>query len=254
MKFIHVSDRHYGQPGATQANARINNAICERPDIAQCAIIDTGDVVDSPSLRQYKTATSALLELSELAGEFLLLPGNHDLAWAGVSRSLAAPALWGDHVEELTGSRPTYPSLHIIDGIAVIAIDTNRQPPNMLARQAAQITATGFVGDRQIFDVVNMVRKARSFDLPIIVAMHHCPSGGDPLLRLSDRLALGNALESAGGVDLMLTGHLHQKREWSGVFGARFLLASPKTPGAQGYREIWWDAELKRFRWGWVEA
>ena len=254
MKFIHTSDRHYLQDGAVQANATVNNAIIARPDVAECFLIDTGDDVDSPTAAAYQTAASAQRELYDAASGGVKTPGNHDLDYAGLADAPTAPVLWADHVEDLTGTRPVYPSMHIVGDTAIISVDTCTRPTGRWERIASQVMATGLIGEGQIARVVEMVERARVLDLHVIIAMHHCPSGGDVMLRLIDREEFGDALDAVGGVELMLTGHLHQKREWSDVYGARFLLASPKTPEAQGYRVIWWCEDRGRFCWEWVEC
>src|SRR5690625_303823 len=234
MKIIHVSDRHYGQPGATTANSLLNNAIAARPDIADCIIVDTGDVVDTPDESVYRTATSALAQLADRCADMVMVPGNHDLNVMGITPHPTAHIRWGSHVERLTSLCRSYPFITLAGGIAIIAVDSNR-PPRGAHRLTQNFTATGYIGRDQIEDVVELVRYTKSRGLPVIVAMHHCPSGGDALLRLHDRDAFGEALADAGGVDLILTGHLHQRCEWSDVFGARYLLSSPKSPSARGY-------------------
>lgn len=253
MKIIHLSDLHYGQPGSTTQNARVINALLERPDISECIVIITGDVVDTPEDTIYRTATSALRQLSEACAELVMVPGNHDLSTKGVTPHLTAHIKWGAHVENLTKQRPAYPSMRVDGGVAIISIDTNREPPG-IHRLTQNITATGYVGPDQIEAVAGMVQWARRLSIPTVIALHHCPSGGDPLLRLHDRRELGDALEAAGGVDLILSGHLHQKCEWSNVIGARLLISSPKSPDAQGYRVLWWDEDRRRFVWEWVEV
>lgn len=250
MKLIHIGDLHFGQDGAVQGNAPILNHIANRDDIGDLIVIDTGDTVDNPSADIYRTATSAQRQVADRCRRLFKVPGNHDFDLAGLTDSSGARELWDRHMISLTGERPFYPSMHIIGGIAFILVDTCRPPTGRWERLASQVTATGLVGDDQIEEVAEMVRVAKGRGLPVVLPLHHCPSGGDPMLRLADRRDLGDALEAVGGVDLILSGHLHQKGAWSHVYGARYLLSAPKTRDGGGYRVVTWDG--KKFCWEWV--
>lgn len=252
LRIIHVSDRHYGQAGAATKNAQVNNHICARDDASECIVIDTGDVVETPSRRLYDRAADAERELVEKARAVLKQPGNHDKAIHGMAPHWEGPVMWNRYTIDLLGdaAKPVgCPRVNVFDNVAVVGLDSNRRPSGRAAVSPARLLAQGHLGDGQIEECAELVREHRAAGRKVVVAVHHCLSGGDPALRLRDRDELGKAIKSAGGCDAILSGHLHERNIWRGLWGADWIFSAPKTPEAQGYEEIWWEDEELRHRW-----
>lgn len=241
MKILHISDTHYGQSGALARCQRTILAMLERDDLDQCILVHTGDVIDSPSPRgrQFGTARSHLVQLAKRCLGALWCPGNHDVAVAGLARWAEGDQLWREFVQSMGSPFDEYPAQIVVDNTAIIIADSNRRPSGRLAQMAESAIAAGYLGEPQISAIAHAVEQHREAGLRVVLALHHCPSGGNPALRLRDRKELGIELSRAGGVDVMLTGHLHQRMIWPGKqHGAEVILSAPKCGEPHGYWEI----------------
>ena len=240
---LHISDLHYGQAGAVSANARILNAIASRPDVAECTLVITGDINDTPNRAIYQTSTSALRDVCGRVKRVVMCDGNHDIDIFGLSRSMKGLTLFADQHKQLTGLpyRPPVACVDEEEGIAYLSVSTCVRASRRFG--AVDILATGMIGEEQIRDICEAVKHHRAMGRRIVIAMHHCPTGGNPALRLSDRHSFGEALEAVGGVDLILTGHLHRAGHWTRVFGTRNLIASAKSPDSRSYTQIAMDGD-----------
>lgn len=253
LKFAHIGDLHHGQNQSVMANAPILNHIANRPDIGDLIICETGDDIETPSSRLFRTAKSARRQVYDRSREGVKIPGNHDLDISGMWKWWRSPDMWAEYVEDLTGRWPIYPQLTVVDDVAIIAMDTCTPPSGRWAKMyPRQALASGLLGDEQIQKCAAMVEEQKALGRQVMLLLHHCLSGGSVSLQLTDRHELGDALKAVGGVDVALTGHLHRKCEWSDVYGVRLLLSCPKTSEADGYRVVTWDGV--EWGWEWVEV
>lgn len=238
MKILHLSDTHYGQPGAVERCQPTIDAMMARPDICDCIVVHTGDLIDSPAPGdQYDEAVEQLRPLADACLAYFCVPGNHDLEVAGLTPWAKARSMY-DECAKALGSIGQLPYMRTIGYTAIIGLDTNRRPPGAIDQLAAHATATGHIGKPQISAISHQVLRQKSMGRRVVVLAHHSPMGGHAALRLSDRGALGEALDSVGGVDLMLVGHLHEAGKWKNEYGADVVLSAPKCGDPGGYWEV----------------
>lgn len=249
----HISDTHYGTPGALSRCAPTINAIANRSDASDVVLVHTGDVIDSPAPAgaQYDQAANALRQVCDRVRDFVVVEGNHDTAIKGLTRWAEGRALYRRFVRRMTGSAPTAPYVETYDDVAIITLDSCRTPDDAFDRAVDDFLACGFLGQAQIDAAAGLAPEQRAKGRAVVVALHHSPMGGGPTLRLSDRDALGDALREVGGVDVMLCGHLHERGEWRDKFGASVVLSAPKCGEPGGYWAI--VCEGGEVRWGWVD-
>lgn len=254
MKIAHISDTHYGTPGAPSRCAPTINAIANRSDVDDVVLVHTGDVIESPAPTgaQYDQARNALVQVCGRVRDAIFCRGNHDVAIKGIVRWPEANALHRRFARRMTDRAPAAPRCDVYDDVAIITLNSCRMPPSAAKRGVDDLLATGFLGEGQIKSAARMVREQRVLGRAVVVAMHHSPMGGGAALRLSDRDALGSALADAGGVDVMLCGHLHQRGEWRNEYGAGVVLSAPKCGEVGGYWAV--RVEGGAVRWRWVEV
>lgn len=199
-------------------------------------IIDTGDHTGSGLARQFHRARQVTDRLADFA-DYYLTPANHDVSIGGSSTGRYTRTNWEAYAATVsTGyqSGDRWPRvIDVTDDMRLILVDTCAEPT---------LVARGHIGDEQLRRIGIAVAEARGRGMRTILAGHHCPSGGDPMLRLTDRDELAEILREAGGVDLGLFGHLHQRRHWSDVLGFRRLVACPMSTRDGGYWRVDWDA------------
>ena len=240
----HITDLHIADPRhdvtLDDGHRLVDAILADDIDV----VVDTGDVVGGGLFDEYQQALEVTIRLAESDVDYLVGPGNHDLSYpqgSGPTDNMRDNWEWyhaqvGSHFR----AYEAWPHAVTYDDCIIVMLDTCA---------SGTALARGVVGDAQINTLHTIVADA---DRPVILAGHHCPSadarGLDWSLALTDRDEIGEALEQAGGVDGWLTGHLHQTCEWSGVFGAEYLLASDMSTAAGGYRRLWWDGGL---RWEW---
>ncbi len=246
MKILHVSDTHYGQSQAAMRNAPVVTALLDRDDLSECVVVHTGDLMETPTHAEMRTAVGAWRPVARACRAFVLCRGNHDTAAKGIFRFTPSTHHWGLAVD---GLRAQIAPIDV-GPWRIIPADTCQLPPGWRARlDPRKALAQGYLGPEQREIIASHVAVARAVERIPVLAMHHCPTGGNPALRLIDRQELAFALQAVGGVDVMLTGHLHRKGEWSGVLGAGIILSAPKCSAEPG----WWELEVVgrevRHRW-----
>lgn len=247
LGIIHLSDQHLEdavQPVTVHDGHALADTIFEYEDPDTTVICDTGDFTGSGLQIQYDVAREVMARYRHRGYDYFVSPSNHDLGPAGGMIADYALANFHRFVSEVSPahdpSRP-YPHLYERDGLAVIVANT-------LAEQT--FFARGILGARQRRRLRSQLRHAHRRGLHTCLLLHHCPTIDHPLYRLVDRAELASDLQRAGGVDLMLTGHLHRAASRRDRFGARLLLASPAVTIRRRYRRIWFDGT--QFRWQWV--
>ena len=249
---IHLTDAHIKDPrrkkGAHQRLRRVAAHIAHTEDLDRVVVCDTGDMGWSMTPEEARKIRWAL---DPIAGKVRVLAsqGNHDHGPKGLVRRNRNSEIWHDLIEDVTGLAPARSPKVMVQRFkkTIFIVANSAHEQTFLAR--------GVLGSDQIDEIKSHVEKANRWAQRSVLLMHHCPSGGNPTKRLSDRHELKAALVEAGGVDLMLVGHLHHDREWSSAFGARRLLSSaPITGEPMRYRRLSWDPDHKRFTSEWVDV
>ena len=244
MKILHISDLHFGQPQAASRASNVIQALLARPDLATCVLNVGGDTLETPSWSEVRTAYAMLRPLFDQCRAAYLIDGNHCIWAKGALRFVTIRGLFEQLQADLRSR--VEPETFLIQGKAtrVIPASTTVRPPGWRHRlDPRQAFAQGYLGEEQIRRIAAEVAMANAQRQRSVILMHHCPTGGSPLLRLMDREALGEALEGAGGASAILSGHLHARGLWRDEYGADFIVASPKSQTADGYWEIGADGE-----------
>ena len=247
---VHITDAHIDdprrEPNAHLRLRRIAETIAEQEDRDRTVICDTGDLGWSMASTEADKIRWALAPV--YGWRMIFSQGNHDHGPWGLVRWGRRSDHWRDLVAGLTGhDPPEAPEIEVRSFAGVDFIAAN-------SAHDQSFLARGKLGEEQIENIAQACGRARRAKKKSVLLIHHCPSGGNATKRLSDRRELGEALDSVGGVDLMLTGHLHRDREWSGVFGAgRLISTGPATETPIWYRRVFWN-DLNQIRWNWRYA
>jgi 3',5'-cyclic AMP phosphodiesterase CpdA len=207
-------------------------------------VLVTGDVTDKGDLQSWTVFRDTISEAG-LAAKTLALVGNHDVcglkARFGWPAKLAKTDLERARKGLLIANQPLrYPWARRVDSRAVIfALDANNS-----GNLSALNNAVGRIGERQLERFAELLRKFK--DVPVkIAAIHHSPNipetptavkrGQAPMslmnrwahqIPAAERRAFRH-LCLAGGVRLVLHGHLHQA-ENRRVNGIR-MIGAPAT-------------------------
>lgn len=244
--FVHISDTHafdsrrdfeYGDGKETRM---LLEGIAECEDPENTVVLHSGDLGWSMTISEYKNLLGLLQPLADFEVE--ISKGNH-AGPKGLRMTPESSARWEEIYEEYCQDVPDdWPAVRVFnDEICIINCNSSWDDTSL---------ARGRLGFGQIQLAQGYVRKANEHDLRTVVMLHHCPRSGKRRRRLSDREEFSEALGEVG-VDVMLTGHLHERGSWSHVYGARYLFASPVSTEEMTYRRCWWEDD--RLQWEWVE-
>jgi 3',5'-cyclic AMP phosphodiesterase CpdA len=165
----------------------------------------TGDLVNLASGIEIRAAASWLREFGDPANTSVV-PGNHDAyvpgayeksmrAWYDNVHGDLAPAEWqeGKHI---------FPYLRVRGKVAIIGCSTAVATP--------PFAASGFFGERQARETVNMLRAAGEAGLFRVVMIHHPPiRGATSFHKRMIGIRRFAAVISTGGAELVLHGHTH---------------------------------------------
>jgi 3',5'-cyclic AMP phosphodiesterase CpdA len=187
-KIVHFSDIHFGTEVESACEAFITDINRECPDL----VVMSGDVTQRGRTKEYKTAKQFL---SRVRFPMVVIPGNHDLpAWNPLKRFFGASSRFQKYI-----SSDMFP-FYRDKKIAVLGVNTSR----------ALRWSSGSISAAQ----VNRIREkflALPSNLIKVVVLHHniMPSRG----KHGERL-LGHAKDfflgvRDCGIDIVLTGHLH---------------------------------------------
>ncbi|WP_155951256.1 metallophosphoesterase family protein [Rhizobium mesoamericanum] len=165
----------------------------------------TGDLVNLASGLEIRAAAAWLKELGDPADNSVV-PGNHDAyvpgayeksvrAWYDNVRGDLAPAEWQE-------DRHVFPYLRVRGKVAIVGCSTAVATP--------PFAASGFFGERQARDTVNMLRAAGEAGLFRVVMIHHPPiHGATSFHKRMIGIRRFGAVISTGGAELVLHGHTH---------------------------------------------
>ncbi len=165
----------------------------------------TGDLVNLASGIEIRAAAAWLAELGAPENTSVV-PGNHDAyvpgayeksmrAWYPNVRGDLAPAEWEE-------GRHIFPYLRVRGKVAIVGCSTAVATP--------PFAASGFFGERQARETVNMLRAAGEAGLFRVVMIHHPPiRGATSFHKRMIGIRRFGAVISTGGAELVLHGHTH---------------------------------------------
>lgn len=200
IRLAHLSDIHFGGENVQATAAARDYLNAGRFDLA----VVSGDLTRCGRAREFAAAADWL---AGLEGPHLVTPGNHDSPYS--AERLLAPfrrfeASLGP-ARERTWSSP---------GVAVRGVNTARGAQPRLNWSKGQISPG------QIGRAVSWLAKAPAGDARIVVCHHPLAEmiGGPMTARVWRGAAAARAF-AEGGVDLVLSGHIHAPFAWPFPYG-----------------------------------
>ena len=216
-KLIHLSDLHCGYPGL-EARLRelVRTLIFLKEPASDYLVLFTGDFVENATqFDPYATPRRMIDLLREAGFTVLACPGNHDYGTGTLGHKRHVPkfkqAILGD-------PRTPFPKLDVIDGCALVGLDSMAEELNWYDRLFAQ----GELGKEQL-DALDAILSSNAFTSAEkrVVYLHHHPFHPEPFRQLKDSAALGEVLRArpVGFIDALLYGHNHEGRASHGKWG-----------------------------------
>ena len=204
IRLGHLSDIHFGGENAraVAAATRLLN------DGAFDLVVVTGDLTRYGEAVEFEAAADWL---SEIAAPKLVTPGNHDAPYLAWAERILTPFR---RYERAIGPAPA--QVHLGGGFAVRGLNTARGAQPRLNWSKGQISR------RQVAAAVDWFGGTHD-DCVRIVACHHPLTemiGGPMTARVWGGPAASRAF-AEGGVDLVLSGHVHAPFLWTYPCGDR---------------------------------
>lgn len=213
-KIIHLSDLHLGPDETNRRFETIcNNLTQTQLNPSDYVIVITGDLLDKAwSAENYEIAASKIRTLEEKGFIVLVTPGNHDYGEGARQEG----RMVGVFKQVFFNSRNIcYPKVDIIDSIAFIGLDT--MEAEVINNSSL---ADGRLGLRQLADLEYYLNDDEDVMACTkkVVYMHHRPFVYLAVGHLlNDRDALKSVISNK--VDVLLFGHRHKTKNWSGKWG-----------------------------------
>jgi 3',5'-cyclic AMP phosphodiesterase CpdA len=197
----HVSDLHFGTVVPAIAEGLVADLAAMNPAL----VVISGDLTQRARRGQFVAARDFLLRLPQPQ---LVIPGNHDIPFFDVARRFLQP---------LTRYRKFINAdvnpVYVDDELFVMGLNTARS----LTWQSGRISE----------DQVELLQSAlaRAGPRTKVLVTHHpfIPPPNGSGIELIGRAALAIPIMADGGVDLLLSGHLHQG--YAGDIRAHYPLA-----------------------------
>jgi 3',5'-cyclic AMP phosphodiesterase CpdA len=191
-RILHLTDIHFGCENKAAVQAVLELALRER--FAFTAV--TGDVTQSGRRIEFDRAAEWI---GALPGPVMVTPGNHDVPVPGVIDRILWPFR---RYERAFG--PAWKISHEQEGLAAHAFNTAR------GIQMRANWSKGAVRQAQARETVKMLGAAPAGALRVALCHHplHEVTGGPMTGRVHGGLEAATIL-AQGGVDVILTGHVH---------------------------------------------
>ena len=219
---------------------RLTEAV--RAEVAD-QILLTGDLIQIGLETEVAQATKWLNELGP-AEKVMLVPGNHDI-YAQGSADMVYQA-WSEYLfqGDSSGSAANvarFPVERRLGKLSLIGVSTACVTPVFMA--------SGSLGDKQLNELSELLRKASDEGQLVCLLIHHPPLPGMTQWRkaLSDAGALKSVLERHPPA-LTFHGHLHHNREYQWDESHIYCTAAASSAADASYRVI--DIEDKGDFWG----
>lgn len=245
-RIVHLSDIHFGAVDLAAADAAVEAAEADAPDL----VLVTGDVTQSGRRREFEAARDWL---ERFRSPVFVVPGNHDTPYW----DLPARLLWPWRLWETTTGLPAVDHAFEIPGLMVRGINTAR---------GAQMRANwskGVIDLEQTRRAAEALAKAPAGDLRVI-ACHHplIEMDGAPVTGAVKRGPAAAKIFAESGVDLVMTGHVHVPFALPIAIGDKSSYAvgagtlSLRLRGVPaGFNLVEWDArEIRVVSRGWVQG
>ncbi len=192
IRLLQLSDIHFGaedRPALQAASEYVRNTSFD-------LLLITGDVTQLGRAEEFEAARRWL---ASLPGPRLITPGNHDTPWFGLLERMTAPF---ERYERAIG--PAAEGFHAGAGFIAACFNSAR------GWQIRLNWSKGEVGDGQVTEALSRLKTADPGSVRMAICHHPLVEiSGEPItarVRGGRRAAYRLA---AGGVDLILTGHLH---------------------------------------------
>ena len=235
MKIIHLSDLHIGQSDNLEKCNQIADWILENRDIHQSElVIISGDLVDDGQTWQFEQALGFIDRLRQGGFTVLAAPGNHDYGPNGFRESSTSQQ---DFSELISGVKE-YPALFIIEGQAIVILDSMAEEIRNMEIWGAQ----GYLGKEQLQKLDQILDDLAENPAVenIVLTMHHHPFDYLFYHGLRDRDDLKGVIsrrrESPPRVNALLFGHKHIENRFNDpeddkeeLFGIDLIYASGQT-------------------------
>jgi 3',5'-cyclic AMP phosphodiesterase CpdA len=191
MKLAQISDLHFGAEEPELVDALVTSLNQMSPDL----IVVTGDLTQYGRRREFDAAARFF---ERLKAPLVGAPGNHDTPYLNIAARIATP--WARYRRALGGHLPeAYKDARV----HAVMLDTAR---------GAQTRLDWSLGMVRLRDALKVTQAVAGHDGLRLVAGHHpVVAPGGLKGRANTRGGVKTAdLLAASGVDLYLSGHLHQ--------------------------------------------
>ncbi|KAA5804958.1 metallophosphoesterase [Alkalicaulis satelles] len=190
-RILHISDLHFGAEDPALTDALLEIAAHLKPDVTAAA----GDFTQYGRRREFAAAAAFF---DALPGPVVAAPGNHDTPYLDVVARAVRP--WRRFEAALGGAvQPGWRN----EGVGLEALHTAR---------GLQARLDWSLGKARTSHVREAARRLTDVDGVRVVACHHpliAPGGPKGRARTTGGARAAHLLAESG-VDLVLTGHLHQ--------------------------------------------
>jgi 3',5'-cyclic AMP phosphodiesterase CpdA len=189
---LHISDVHFGPPHRVELSQAVLTMVAER---SPTLVVISGDLTQRAKPAQFRAARAFVDAITAMAPA-LVVPGNHDVPMYRVWERIFAP--FGAYRRHFASElEPIFRD----DGLLVVGINTAF---NWTLKE-------GRIKLRRLLEVAKILDETPESVSKVVVAHHHLI----PPPNFGTQRVLGNAYEaidlfSQAGVDLVLSGHLHQ--------------------------------------------
>ena len=191
-RIAHLSDIHFGGENV-DAVAAVREWLSVNP--VDLTVI-SGDLTRFGHPPEFDAAAAFV---SSLGGPKFLTPGNHDTPWAGILQRLTAP--FGDYEQRfgtVSGGSWSGP------GMSLVGVNTAR------GMQIRLNWSKGEIGARQASEALATLSARPTKALGVLVCHHPLVEmAGGPMTARVRGGAKAAQRFAEGGVDLILTGHIH---------------------------------------------
>jgi 3',5'-cyclic AMP phosphodiesterase CpdA len=189
-KIFHISDVHFGPPHLPRVSQGVLEFVDRhRPDL----VVLSGDLTQRAKPEQFRQAREFV---DRIPAPTIVVPGNHDVPLYRVWERIFSP--FGGYRRYFS---PELEPIYRDDELLVVGINT----------AFGWTIKDGRIRLRRLLEVAELFEKEPDAKFKVVVAHHHLI----PPPNFGSQRVLGNAYEaidlfSRVGVDLILSGHLHQ--------------------------------------------
>ena len=213
LKLLILSDLHIGAgDGEIEAAMELAEYIIATYDPDTTLIAITGDGTDNASDDEIHLLSVLIQCLRDAGFTVIVIPGNHDQGWGGVSRQAERIARWQSNIHPAG-----YPHETVWQGWRVLMLDS-------CAGAGYGSLAQGTLGSEQIAWLASQMMSAER----TLLFLHHKPWWKKPSLLLTDADEFLTLTRRARGRLVVVCGHRHEHQVWHGRDGAELVVNAGK--------------------------